>query len=97
VRSPREEFCLALLYRHPELAAEAVDIDPEWFTMSENRELFRRWSAGQEVTEEDPALWEHYQRVLGTLIHVSDTEAVRAAFLDCVARMEQARMKAVKE
>jgi DNA primase len=97
VRSLREEFCLALLYRHPELAPEAAAIDPEWFTMSENRELFRRWSAGQEVTEEDAPLWEHYQRVLATLIHVSDTAAVKAAFLDCVARMEQARMKAVKE
>jgi DNA primase len=96
-RAPREEFCLALLYRRPELASLAGEADEDLFTLGENRELFRRVQAGSSVSEEEPWLWEQYQRIISTVIHVTDTESVRAAFLDCVARLKQARMKAVKE
>ena len=61
MRAPREEFCLALLYRVPELAhrGEAL-LGRDLFSLSENRELFRRWQAGEPVTEED-------ERALGAL------------------------------
>jgi DNA primase len=93
----REEFCLALLYRTPELAKLSSGLTEELFSLSENRELFRRWLAGETLTEEATELWEHYQRVLQTRIPVSETEQVEVAFLDCVARLEQGRMRAAKE
>ncbi len=97
MRSPREEFTLALLQRHPELAPRAGALNEDLFTLSENRELFRRLTLGQPVSEDEVGLWEPYQRVIATPIHVSETAAIEAAFFDCVARLEQARMKAVKE
>lgn len=97
VRSAREEFCLAILREHPELAEKAPALREDLFTLAENRELYRRFRSGQEVPEGDPGIWEQYQRILSTAVHVHDTEAIEAAFLDCVARLEQARMKAVKE
>jgi hypothetical protein len=97
MRAPREEFLLALLYRHPELRADKGRVSVELFTLAENRELFRRWEESEDVSEDEPWLFDQRQRIVATLIHVNDTESVRAAFLDCVARMEQARMKAVKE
>jgi DNA primase len=97
VRSMREEFALALLARHPELAPEAREANGELFTLGENREIFRRLMAGESVFEEEIGLWEAYQRIVSTQIHVSEMAAVRAAFLDCLARLQQARMKAVKE
>jgi DNA primase len=97
VRAPREEFCLALLYRHQELCTDAETLDEDLFTLAENRELFRRWRDGGDVSEDEPWLFEQKARIDSTLIHVIDTDSVKAAFSDCVARMEQARMKAVKE
>ena len=97
VRSLREEFALALLARHPELGQEAREASGELFTLGENREIFRRLMAGEGISEEEIGLWEAYQRIVSTQIHVNEMAAVRAAFLDCLARLQQARMKAVKE
>ncbi len=96
-RSRREEFCLALLVARPELAATAADLREDLFTLSENRELYRRLLAQDVLSEEDSGIWEQFQRILKTPVHVVDTADIEAAFLDCVARLEQARMKAVKE
>jgi hypothetical protein len=82
---------------HADLAGRSPDLREELFTLSENRELFRRLSAGEGVSEDDAGIWEQYQRVRSTPVHVSDTADIEAAFFDCVARLEQARMKAVKE
>ncbi|HXH21658.1 MAG TPA: DNA primase [Dehalococcoidia bacterium] len=96
-RAPREEFALALLRRHPHLAEIGREYSDEVFTLAENRELFRRYLRGEEATEEEIWLWEAQKRIDSTLVHVTELEAVKAAFSDCLARLEQARMKAVKE
>jgi DNA primase len=96
-RAAKEEFCLALLYREPALARLGADLSEDLFSLSENRELFRRWQRGEAVQEEDEGLWEHYLDVIGTRIPVSETAQVEVAFLDCMDRLEQARMRAVKE
>jgi len=93
----KEEFCLALLYLKPELGRLADELSEELFSLSENRELFRRWRAGEAVLEEETELWEHYQNVLKTRVHVTETEQAEVALLDCVERLEQGRMRAVKE
>jgi DNA primase len=96
-RAPREEFCLALLQNVPELQSRGRGLREDLFTLSENRELFRRWLRGEIVTEEDGFLWEHYQAVLATRLVMSETVQAEEAFLDCVDRLEQVRMRAVKE
>jgi DNA primase len=97
IRAPREEYALALLYREPSLEELTEDLAEDVFSLSENRELFRRWRAGEAISEEDSELWEQLQRVNETRIAVNDTEQLRAAFLDCVERLQHARIRAAKE
>ena len=71
-----------------------------FLVLSENRELFRRWRAQEplrEDAEEDYELLEHYREVLETRLIVTETAQVEEAFLSCVALLEKARMRAVKE
>jgi hypothetical protein len=68
--------------------------------LSENRELFRRWRAQEPILEErdeESGLLDHYMEVLETRLVVTETAQVEAAFLSCVALLEKARMRAVKE
>jgi DNA primase len=100
MRVPGEEYCLAMLYRMPEIAQLGADVDEELFSLSENRELFRRWRANEPVredVEEDYELLEHYREVLETRLIVTETAQVEAAFSSCVSLLEKARMRAVKE
>jgi hypothetical protein len=101
MRERREEYCLAMLYRMPEIASLGINLDAELFSLSENRELFRRWRAQEPIREddadEDDGLLEHYREVLETRLVVTETAQVEAAFLSCVAFLEKARMRSVKE
>ena len=92
-----EEFCLALLFRVPPLARHGQKLAADLFSLSENRELFRRWRAGEAVAEEETELWQHYQEVLNLRLPVPETEEAEAALLNCVERLEQGRMRAAKE
>jgi DNA primase len=96
-RNPREEFCLALLYRYPELSHHAGLLSEDLFTLSENRELFRRWRDAAPPSAEEDALLEHERRVRETRIPLRDQREVEGAFSDCVERLQQVRMRAVKE
>ncbi|MPZ47858.1 MAG: DNA primase [Dehalococcoidia bacterium] len=92
----KEEFCLALLYREPALAGLGQELPEDLFSLSENRELFRRWRSGEPVSEEDDELREHYLKVVQTRVLI-ETEQAEVAFLNCVEGIRQARMRAVKE
>ncbi|HEY7465564.1 MAG TPA: DNA primase [Dehalococcoidia bacterium] len=95
--SPREEFLLSLLYQRPELAQWGKELSPDVFYVSENTELFRRWQASEPILEEETELWEHYQSVIGANLPIIETEQAERAFLDCVRRLEHAKIRAVKE
>jgi DNA primase len=97
LRSAREEFALAMLYLRPEIAAHGQLLTEDLFGLSENRELFRRWRDGETVSEDETELYEHLQGVLATRIPVQETGQAEEAFLDCVGRLKQGKMKAVKE
>jgi DNA primase len=66
--SSREEYCLALLLQHPELREFQVDISPEYFRHTENREIFLAWQtvADNQALKErlDPALHEHLDVII---------------------------------
>jgi hypothetical protein len=95
--APREEYCLALLQKFPQLGEIGRGLPYELFTLSENRELYRRWAENVSVTEEEGPLWEHYQHVLATRVLALETVQAEAALLDCISRLEQVRMRAIKE
>jgi DNA primase len=97
VSRAKEQFCLALLYNLPEISHLAARLRPELFSMSENRELFRRWLNNQPILEEETELWEHYQEIAATRIPVTETAEAEKAFLDCMERLERVTIKAVKE
>jgi DNA primase len=100
LRERREEYLLAMLFRMPEISHLGAEVEEELFSLSENRELFRRWLNAQAVTEEgdeEIGLYDHYMEVLDTRLVVTETAQVEAAFLSCVALLEKARMRAVKE
>src|SRR3954470_20930434 len=66
LRNPREEFALAMLFLRPEVAPHGLGVSDELFTLSENRELFRRWCLNETVSEDESELFEHLQEVLKT-------------------------------
>jgi DNA primase len=95
----RESFCLALLYRVPALRAMGEEMDEYMFSLSENRELFRRWRDEQLVLEDEAELFEHLQNVVSTRIPYAESETAQLerAFSDCVERLRRVTIKAVKE
>jgi DNA primase len=95
--SPREAFLLSLLFQRPDMADRGKELTQDLFYISENRELFRRWQASEPVLEEESELWEHYQAIIGVDLPIIETEEAEKAFLDCVQRLEHAKIRAVKE
>jgi DNA primase len=95
--APRESYLLSLLYRVPALAEQGKALDEDLFYISENRELFRRWSLSEPVSEEESELWELYQLVMQANLPIIETNEAEKAFLDCVLRLRHAKIRAVKE
>ncbi len=101
VRDRKEEFCLALLIRYPELRAEGMALDANLFGYSENRLLFEAWVGGEERGEPlegtlTPDLRPHYERILGTSIPPFDDEALVKAMRSTVWGIEQQRLRTAK-
>jgi hypothetical protein len=79
------------------MADRGKELTQDLFYISENRELFRRWQASEPVLEDESELWEHYQAIIGVDLPIIETEEAEKAFLDCVQRLEHAKIRAVKE
>jgi len=97
LHAPREVFCLALLYRFPALSELGMALDEDLFTLSENRELLRRWKRQEGSPGEDSELRAQYETVMAVRVPVAETAQAEKAFLDCVRRLQHARMRAAKE
>ena len=73
--SSREEYCLTLLLQYPELREFQKEIDPEYFTHTENREIFLAWQqvkSNQQLKDEvDPALREHLDVIMNKELPVN--------------------------
>jgi len=76
IPSTTEEHCLALLLKHPELKGKgaelnerSIDLKPEYFENSQNREIFIAWQQADDLgalrDRIDSTLWEH----LDTLVN----------------------------
>jgi DNA primase len=75
---PTEEDCLALLLQHPELKNLEVEILPEYFENSENREIFVAWQETDNPASLreniDAALREHFDNLTGKSILATPIE-----------------------
>jgi DNA primase len=99
--SKQEEFCLALLLRHPELRADGLALSPDLFWYSENRQLLQVWqgcSDGEEMRQAIAVeLEEHLQRIAAMNVPPFNEQKARAALHDCLRRLEQRDLEAIKQ
>jgi len=88
--SPLEEYCLALLLKHPELKDICQDLLPEYFENSENREIFIAWQQGGDLSSLkerlDTAIWEHLDSLITKSIPTNQIEQKCA---NCILRLRE--------
>lgn len=96
----REEFCLALLLRYPELRERGLALSPELFTMAENRGLLEAWQRASDLIELRESLLEdlrgHLEQILEKEPPGYEPRELTPAFDDCVWRLEQHRLSLEK-
>jgi DNA primase len=101
LRDPREEYCLALLLRYPELRSVGPDLSPDLFWHSENRELLHAWQRCPDPEEMRQAieaeLEEHLQRIAAMNVPPFDEQGATAALQDCLRRLEQRELEAIAQ
>ena len=88
--SPLEEYCLALLLKHPELKDSCQGLLPEYFENSENREIFIAWQQGGDLSSLkerlDTAIWEHLDSLITKSIPINQIEQKCA---NCILRLRE--------
>ncbi len=66
--SQLEEDCLTLLLQYPELKSGEEELPPDYFEISENREIYLVWQINDDTVNIkeslDPALHEHYDKIV---------------------------------
>jgi len=101
LRDMREEYCLALLLRYPELRADGLALSPDLFWHSENRQLLQAWQRSPDLEEMRQAvaaeLQEHLQRIAVTNVPPFDERGAKAALHDCLRRLEQRELEAIAQ
>ncbi len=97
----REEYCLALLLRYPELREDGLGLSADVFWYSENRQLLEAWQGCADVEEVRQAIPEeldgHLQRIAVLNVPSFDEQGAKAALDDCLRRLEQRRLEAIKQ
>jgi DNA primase len=97
----REEFCLALLLRYPELREDGLALSSELFWHTENRQVLEAWQACQEMEELSQVipgeLEGHLQRVSSIDLPPFGPQEAKAALRDCVGRLKQRELEAIKQ
>jgi DNA primase len=67
-RDALEEYCLSLLLQHPDLREKGLEISTDYFDLSENRDIFTKWSVYSTIEEIGQSLpvdlTEHFQFLL---------------------------------
>jgi DNA primase len=101
LRDMREEFCLALLLRYPELRADGLTLSPDLFWHSENRQLLQAWQRYPDWEEMRQAvaaeLEENLQRIAAMNVPPFDKQEANAALHDCLRRLKQRDLEAIAQ
>ena len=91
---PIEEQCLALLLQHPEIKGSEIDLPPEYFENSENREIYLAWRQMEDPAafkeSLDPSTWEYIDRLLAKQILATEIDERYNRF---VLRMQEEHFK----
>ena len=104
---PLEEYCLALLLRHTEVAEAAGSLRPEYFHRLENREIFHQWARASQDRQGEAILSslseivdDHLAEPLETLLQRElpplDGHRRLVAFQDVVGRLEARLLRELK-
>jgi DNA primase len=97
----REEFCLALLLRYPELREDGLALSPDLLWHTENRQVLEAWQSCHDLEELAQFVPEelegHLQRVSGIDLPPFEPQEARAALRDCVGRLKQRELEAIKQ
>ena len=101
--SPLEQYCLALLLQYPELKSESVELSPDHFENTENRELFAKWRQSDDLASFrdslDSALQEHLDNLMAKVFPsiIRENESVRRETInDCVIRLQERRLRTLE-
>ena len=96
-RDPLEEHCISLLLRYPELREKGVEIPPDYFELSENRDIFTKgaiFSTIEEISGSLPIdLTEHLEALLNTEIPPLDIKERDRSLLDAANRLKERFLK----
>ncbi|OGO51546.1 MAG: hypothetical protein A2148_01325 [Chloroflexi bacterium RBG_16_68_14] len=100
-REPGEEFCLALLLRHPELRPEGAALSPELLLLGEHRVIFAAWLENPDIASMRETLPQelhpHLERIMERHLPFLEGTQLREAFQDCVRRIEFRKLSAAKQ
>ena len=92
-RDPLEEYCLALILRYPDLREKGTAIPPDYFELSENRDIFTKWAICytiEEVTGSLPIdLTEHFESLLNMEIPPLDIKERERALQEIANRLKE--------
>ncbi len=96
VSSSREEYCLAMLVQYPELHNYLQDVSSEYFTRSENREIFTVLQELEDIgaikERLDPALHEHLDAIMNKELPGARNN-IDMRFNDCVLELKKTYLK----
>jgi DNA primase len=105
-REPREEYLLALLLRHSALREKGEHLAPDFFSLSENHQLFEAWRAASGTEADDlveqtrqllpEELHGHLENVLARKVPPFQVAEAERALEDCVWRLEQRKLELEK-
>ena len=94
--NPLEEYCLALVLRHPELKEKQEAPLPEYFQDSENREIFVAWQQTTDLPSLkntlDPALSEKLDSLVNE--DMMDNQ-IENKYADCTLRLKEEFLRAL--
>ena len=92
-----DEYTLSLIINRPELKEAAIELNPECFTRTEDREIYLRWLSLDPneslIKLLDPALEERFSKIQNsTMVPSSNTDTL-IDFDTCVKRLERRRLQ----
>ncbi len=92
--SPKEDYLLALLLRHPEYRASCSGVRLEYFNSIENREIFSVCLAAEDPASVrqslDPAIWDKFDRIMAATFIENRLESGLA---ECALLLEENYLK----
>ena len=98
--APMEEYVLALLIQNPELKSFHIQLSPEHFTVTENRETFKAWLDAETLDDFfinlESSLHENVDRIANKHIPLTGPSELFKAVIDSIKRMEERRLREIK-